>query len=1431
MLVVGRKTVEISTVGVSEGKVVIVERDIGVQRRLILSSFEVGWLGGVLSRIHAFQRRGLYAVLRGGSRRLEIRRKHNRRGEFMVISVHSSTDRGVICIPESEFGTGWRDLANALTGFDLGGSCSRKLARNELRGSTDQREDAGCGGEVIPSSCTVISFLRDRCLVGTLENWKGAVPRAKEVEDENKPATVWVRVLGLPVFLWSEELLRVLGDRCGGYITMAEETAHRDQLQWARICVRGMGASISATLTVGMGSLAYTCPIWVESGARVVRRSEPTRYSDGARWREAMGKETDGERNGKFTDNTRGREGEVHFEKKDYYPNRADHGPAKFAEKASLNTEKARVSELAAKQGEWERLSGRMGLNGSLGPNFSNRFVGLNGHGPSKWVGFIGGGGRPNKRYLEVLENRAQEVQHKGIWKESWALYQAHKVWPINKMSGDVAVLSEEQSIWANCKEGSNSTQNTLSGSVGDGSSREAISSRPGSKGGTSPTISREVQAEEVADVMIEASGQRQEWATKEAHSDSQSTDEHREGVELAMVLLEGNQIEPLATIDPGDEASKQADESDGSSDRGEEGVRSVWARKKLKGFGKFLGISYGGVEEEAVRLFARIEQQWKEIRRTATYGHLLVPITDAIDWGCGKNWRGSGRRGEFRGYVGGDFNVVRFSHERVGSTASLNAMRDFSEYINEEELIDLPLEDHNPLFLAGGGMSSGSAPFRFENMWLQVEGFKDLITKWWQGYSVYGSPSYCLARKLRLLKEDLKRWNIEIYGRVETRLANLTEELKVLESKKNSPGLSDGERDRRMELKAEIGSLLIEEETSWRQKSRAIWLAEGDRNTGFFHRMANAHRRLNFIGRISVEGVIHEGQDSVANGIVGFYDKQFKEPEQWRPRVDGLSLPSLNLEETDSLVRPFGEEEVSEMLMGMKGDKAPGPDGFSIAFLQHCWLVIKDDIMAVFEQVHAEGDFEKSLNATFIVLIPKKNGALDIGDYKPISLIGCIYKVLAKVLARRMAKVMDRLISANQNAFVGGRQILDASLVANECVDGRLKSKESGVPCKLDIEKAYDHVNWDQAQGFIGGSRGLRQGDPLSPFLFIIVMDVLSRFIGRAVYSDRLSGFKVGKGNQAEVVSHLLFADDTLIFCKADSGEMACLRDILLCFQAVSGLKINLAKSELIQDQRKTRVSIWWPGGFCLPKKGGGLGIRDLGLFNKALLGKWIWRFALGEDKMWCRVIKGKYGCERGDWRTKDIAQPHGTGLWKGIMKVWGDFYPQVKYQLGNGSRIRFWHDDWCYQMPLRARFLDLFALASDQDASVVDCWTHSSAGGVGILCLGGGPKTGRWKSSWIYLGCFKDGTPLVRKGLSGGGKTKEMDGSQWLRSTTPSWGWGTPISLRKEYGFVKCHQRLDVGEIRGQSGVPFLYACSGAFGERGILERLRIRKILSFS
>ena len=162
------------------------------------------------------------------------------------------------------------------------------------------------------------------------------------------------------------------------------------------------------------------------------------------------------------------------------------------------------------------------------------------------------------------------------------------------------------------------------------------------------------------------------------------------------------------------------------------------------------------------------------------------------------------------------------------------------------------------------------------------------------------------------------------------------------------------------------------------------------------------------------------------------------------------------------------------------------------------------------------------------------------------------------------------------------------------------LRRNDGGVVCKLDIEKAYDHVNWEYvievmrrmgfgqrwiswiswcmstvsysilingvSEGFFRSTRGIRQGDPLSPYLFVLGMDILSRLVNKAVEGNFLSGCNIGGAREGEEleVSHLLYADDTLLFCKNNPDQLACLRWILMWFEALSGLKINLSKSEI---------------------------------------------------------------------------------------------------------------------------------------------------------------------------------------------------------------------------------------------------------------------------
>ncbi|RVW83275.1 Transposon TX1 uncharacterized 149 kDa protein [Vitis vinifera] len=384
---------------------------------------------------------------------------------------------------------------------------------------------------------------------------------------------------------------------------------------------------------------------------------------------------------------------------------------------------------------------------------------------------------------------------------------------------------------------------------------------------------------------------------------------------------------------------------------------------------------------------------------------------------------------------------------------------------------------DHWPIALDTNPFMWGPTPFRFENMWLQHPSFKENFRNWWRGFQGNRWEGHKFMRRLQSVKAKLKEWNKLSFGELNEKKKSILNDLANFDAIEQEGGLTSELLDQRALRKGELEELILREEIHWRQKARVKWVKEGDCNSKFFHKVANGRIRL-----------------------VPYFGR-----------------------ECDKVGCPFTEEEISKAIFQMDRDKAPGLDGFTIAVFQDCWDVIKEDLVRVFAEFHRSGVINQSTNASFIVLLPKKSTTKKISDFRPISLITSLYKIIAKVLSRRLRGVLHETIHSTQGSFVQGRQIMDAVLIANEIVDERRRSGEEGVVFKIDFEKAYDHVRWDfldqvlEKKGFSPKWRKWMSGCLSSVPYAVLVngsakADVLSRMLLRAEERNMLEGFRVGR-------------------------------------------------------------------------------------------------------------------------------------------------------------------------------------------------------------------------------------------------------------------------------------------------------------------------------
>lgn len=222
---------------------------------------------------------------------------------------------------------------------------------------------------------------------------------------------------------------------------------------------------------------------------------------------------------------------------------------------------------------------------------------------------------------------------------------------------------------------------------------------------------------------------------------------------------------------------------------------------------------------------------------------------------------------------------------------------------------------------------------------------------------------------------------------------------------------------------------LLLKEEASWRLKSRAIWLREGDRNSKFFHNFANARRRKNSIWKIEEgNGGFYFSQHDISIEATRFFQNQYKRQQG---NINDIfwamdSMPEMFDEAAnDNFFKTITEEELQAAIKAFKKDKSPGLDGWPIEFFSHLYDMFKADLLRMVEASRMFGNIHNALSSTFIALIPKKERSDSFHDYRPISLCNILFKIISKIIAERMKPVLNSFITRDQHVFLKYRNML----------------------------------------------------------------------------------------------------------------------------------------------------------------------------------------------------------------------------------------------------------------------------------------------------------------------------------------------------------------------------------------------------------------------
>lgn len=522
---------------------------------------------------------------------------------------------------------------------------------------------------------------------------------------------------------------------------------------------------------------------------------------------------------------------------------------------------------------------------------------------------------------------------------------------------------------------------------------------------------------------------------------------------------------------------------------------------------------------------------------------------------------------------------------------------------------------DHAPLLIQlnpTAPSSSESRPFKFQAAWSRHEKFPEFIKAQWQVEIQSGEA-------LKSLSKDLQTWNKEVFGNVFLRKYKLERRLEGTR-KQLAMKVSRYYLDLERQLLEEWEEILHQEQLIWYQKSRSNFLLDGDRNTRYYHLATKIRRRSNNISALQVpsgEWVMElpEIKKLLLDFFGSLYTAEPINPSLHSPQTSiSCTFPAMTESQLASLEVPFSETEVTDTLKMMGAYKAPGPDGYPAVFFQQHWDLVGKQISETILGLLNENQFAPSLCDALMVLIPKVQNPVKPAQFRPISLLNVQFKIATKMIVNRLKPILPDLISPSQASFIPGRQIIDNVVIVQEVLHSMSeRRRRNWMMIKIDLEKAYDRIRWDflgqmlhnanlpahlidiimkcqslgntelvlngAKAGQFKPTRGIRQGDPLSPYLFVLCMEFLSHLIQNKVDEGAWKPISIGDVQ----LSHLFFADDLILFAEASVEQGNVVKNCLELFCEASGERVNYDKSSIL-FARSVHTSVKHEVGAALP-------------------------------------------------------------------------------------------------------------------------------------------------------------------------------------------------------------------------------------------------------